>query len=266
MTAGAPVRLDKLLGNLGYGSRREVQAMARAGRVILDGVALPAADGRLAMAPDLPARLQVDGEPLDPLPGLVLMMHKPVGLSCSHRENGSLVYDLLPARWQRRDPPLSSVGRLDKETSGLLLLTDDGALLHRIIAPRAEIPKRYRVDLARPLREDAAATLAAGTLMLAGETEPLLPAQLAVESPTVVAITITEGRYHQVRRTFAALGNHVVALHRDRVGGLALPQDLAPGAFRPLAATEIAAIFAPADPSAHPSGAARRSEEPRAEA
>ncbi len=244
----APVRLDKLLGNLGYGSRREVQAMARAGRVTLDGAALPAADGRLVMTPDLPARLQVDGEPLDPLPGLVLAMHKPVGLSCSHREKGSLVYDLLPARWRRRDPPLSSIGRLDKETSGLLLLTDDGALLHRIIAPRAEVPKRYRVDLAEPLRADAAAVLAAGTLMLAGETEPLLPAHLEAESPTRVAITITEGRYHQVRRTFAALGNRVVSLHRDRLGGLPLPVDLAPGAFRPLAAAEVAAVFATADP------------------
>ncbi len=248
MTSGALVRLDKLLGNLGYGSRREVQALARAGRVSLDGVALPAADGRVALAPDLPARLHVGGEALDPLPGLVLVMHKPVGVSCSHRETGSLVYDLLPARWRRREPPLSSVGRLDKETSGLLLLTDDGALLHRIIAPRASVPKRYRVDLARPVREDAAASLAAGTLLLAGETEPLLPALLAVDSPTVVSVTITEGRYHQVRRTFAALGNHVVVLHRDRVGGLNLPADLRPGQFRPLSGEERAAIFAPAEP------------------
>ncbi len=161
-------------------------------------------------------------------------MHKPTGATCSHDETGPLVYDALPPRWRRRQPPISSIGRLDKETSGLLLLTDDGALLHRIIAPKASIPKRYRVTLDRPVRDDAAALLAAGTLLLAGETNPLLPSLLEIHAPTEVSVTITEGRYHQVRRTFAALGNHVVALHRERIGALRLPADLRPGQFRPL--------------------------------
>ena len=246
MKGSAPlVRLDRLLGNLGYGSRREVAAMAAGGRVSLDGVPMPASDGRVGVTPDLPARLHVDGEPLDPLPGLVLMMHKPVGMSCSHKEAGALVYDLLPPRWRRREPPISSIGRLDKDTSGLLLLTDDGDLLHRIISPKAEVPKRYRASLARPLRDDAAAVLAAGTLTLSGEAKPLLPALLEVFLPSEVAVTITEGRYHQVRRLFAALDNHVVSLHRDRIGGLHLPADLRPGSFRPLAAEEVTAITAP---------------------
>ncbi len=247
---GASIRLDRLLGNLGYGSRREVAGLVRAGRVLLDGARLPEADRRLPLDPDLRARLTVEGEPLDPLPGLVLALHKPAGVTCSHEEAGPLVHDLLPPRWRRRDPPLSSAGRLDKDTTGLLVLTDDGALLHRIISPRSHAPKRYRATLAEPLRADAAALLASGTLVLAGDDKPLLPAELALLSPTDAVVTIVEGRYHQVRRMFAALGNRVVALHRDRVGGFALPDDLSPGAHRILAPGEVAALLdGPAGPA-----------------
>ena len=123
MSAKAPTaRLDKLLANLGYGSRREIAGLARAGRIVLDGAALADAGARIAVKPDLPARLAVDGAGIDPPPGLALMLHKPLGVTCSHKEAGPLVYGLLPERWRRRDPALSTVGRLDKETSGLLLL------------------------------------------------------------------------------------------------------------------------------------------------
>lgn len=239
---GASIRLDRLLGNLGYGSRREVAGLVRAGRVLLDGARLPEADRKLPLDPDLSARLTVEGEPLDPLPGLVLALHKPAGVTCSHEEAGPLVYDLLPPRWRRRDPPLSTAGRLDKDTTGLLVLTDDGPLLHRIISPRSHAPKRYRATLAEPLRADAAAVLASGTLILSGDDRPLLPAELVPLSPTEALVTIVEGRYHQVRRMFAALGNRVVALHRDRVGTFALPDDLPPGAHRVLAPAEVAAL------------------------
>ncbi|GJD48235.1 Ribosomal small subunit pseudouridine synthase A [Methylobacterium crusticola] len=242
--SGGSVRLDRLLANLGYGSRREIQALARAGAIVLDGAPLRAADQRIAVTPDLAARLRVDGEALDPPPGLVVMLHKPLGVTCSHKEAGPLVYGLLPPRWRRRDPALSTVGRLDKDTSGLLLLTDDGALLHRIISPKARVAKRYRVTLDRPLRGDEGAALASGTLMLEGEDAPLLPVALEAHGPDRAAVTLTEGRYHQVRRMFAALGNHVVALHRDRVGGLDLPEDLAPGAYRVLGEAEVARVFA----------------------
>ncbi|MCJ2061825.1 16S rRNA pseudouridine(516) synthase [Methylobacterium sp. J-088] len=238
------VRLDKLLANLGYGSRREIQNLARAGAIRLDGVEWADAGDRIALDPDLPDRLVVDGEALDPLPGLCLMLHKPLGVTCSHKEAGPLVYGLLPERWRRRDPPLSTVGRLDKETSGLLLLTDDGALLHRIISPKANVAKRYRVTLERPLTGSETAVFASGTLMLEGEERPLLPVALAVEDATHCAVTLTEGRYHQVRRMFAAVGNHVTALHRDRVGGLDLPADLAAGAYRIMMAPDVAAVFA----------------------
>src|SRR6201999_3773322 len=114
---------------------------------------------------------------LDPPPGLIVMLHKPLGVTCSRKDAGRVVYDLLPERWRRREPAISTVGRLDKETSGLLLMTDDGALLHRIIAPKSNVAKRYRVELARPLKGDEAALFGAGDLRLESDDRPLLPAE-----------------------------------------------------------------------------------------
>ena len=204
------------------------------------------ADQRIAVTRDLPDRMTVDGEPLDPPPGLTLMLHKPLGVTCSHKEAGSAGLRPAAGALAAARPGLSTIGRLDKETSGLLLLTDDGALLHRIISPRSHVPKRYRVTLARPLRGDEAKTPRLRDLD-AGQRRQAAPAgrdgdALADRAPTV---TLTEGRYHQVRRMFAALGNHVVALHRDRVGGLALPDDLAPGSYRVLGAAELSAVLPP---------------------
>jgi 16S rRNA pseudouridine516 synthase len=236
-------RLDRLLANLGYGSRREVQKLAASGLVVLDGEKLRDAGKRVPVSADLPQRMTVAGAPLDPPAPLTLMMHKPTGVVCSHKEAGRSVYDLLPYRWRGRIPALSTIGRLDKDTSGLLLITDDGPLLHRVISPKAEVAKRYVATLARPLRGDEGALFASGTLMLEAEEKPLLPAALEVLGPTRAALTVTEGRYHQVRRMFAAAGNHVLDLHRDRVGGLALPDDLAAGAYRVLDLSQIGTIF-----------------------
>jgi 16S rRNA pseudouridine516 synthase len=238
------IRLDRLLANLGYGSRNDIHQLVRHGVVVLDDVPLKDASARIALTDDLRDRMEVNDEPLDPLPGMALMLHKPLGVTCSHKEAGQLVYDLLPYRWRQREPALSTVGRLDKETSGLLLLTDDGALLHRIISPKKNVAKQYIATLARPLRGDEAARFAAGGLMLEGETKPLAPALMETLSPTAARVTVTEGRYHMVRRMFAAVGNHVETLHRDRVGGLSLPADLGPGQYRLLKPADIAAIFA----------------------
>ena len=249
MSASVPtLRLDRLLANMGYGSRKDIQALVKSGRVVLDGAPLTDAGAHMPVSPVLSERLRVAGIPLDPPPGLVLLLHKPLGVTCSHKEAGPLVYELLPLRWRTRKPAISTIGRLDKETSGLLLMTDDGGLLHRVIAPKSNIAKRYRVTLARPLRGDEAAVLASGTLLLDAEEKPLLPIvmQIATDAPgnqPVVHVTLTEGRYHQVRRMFAALGNHVVSLHRDTVGGLTLPVDLPAGAYRVLGLNETAAIF-----------------------
>jgi 16S rRNA pseudouridine516 synthase len=237
------LRLDRLLANLGYGSRREVQQLVAGGRVSLDGAPVREADRKIALTADLPERLWVMGQRLDPPPGLALMVHKPLGVTCSHKEAGPLIYSLLPDRWRGREPAISTVGRLDKETSGLLLMTDDGALLHRIISPRAKVAKRYVATLARPLNGAEAEVFAAGGLLLEGEDKPLLPAALEVLGEASARLTITEGRYHQVRRMFAAVGNHVEALHRDRIGGLELPADLAPGSWRLMDEAAIAAVF-----------------------
>ena len=239
----AQLRLDRLLSNLGYGSRREVQQLVWAGLVTLDGEVIEDSDQRILIKPDLVTRMIVDDAPLEPPPGLALMMHKPLGVTCSHKELGPLVYKLLPERWRRRDPAISTIGRLDKDTSGLLLMTDDGALLHKIISPRSNVSKRYDVTLDRPLRGDEVELFAAGSLMLEGDDKPLLPAHLDVASDKRAFVTITEGRYHQVRRMFAAVGNHVTALHRDRVGGLALPDDLKAGEYRLLSAADLEKVL-----------------------
>ena len=236
-------RLDRLLANLGYGSRREVSALVRDGRVVLDGVVLKDAGTKVPVSAALPTQLMISGAPVDPPAPLTLVMHKPLGVVCSHRETGRSVYELLPKRWQARMPALSTVGRLDKETSGLLLITDDGPLLHKIISPRSQVSKRYLATLDRPLTGDEAATFGAGTLVLESETDPLAPAILEPLSSHSAWLTITEGRYHQVRRMFAAVGNHVTALHRGRIGEFDLPQDLAPGDWRILDAEGTAQIF-----------------------
>lgn len=236
-------RLDRLLANLGYGSRREAQALVAAGKVVLDGSVLKDAGARIAVTADLPMRMTIDAQPVDPPAPLSLIMHKPLGVVCSHKEAGRRIYDLLPRRWRLRDPALSSVGRLDKETSGLILITDDGPLLHRIISPRAHVAKRYLAHLDRPLAGDEAERFASGDLMLEGEEKPLAPARLEIVDPKTARLTITEGRYHQVRRMFAAVGNHVTALHREAVGGLDLPVELSAGEWRVASAADLDLIF-----------------------
>jgi 16S rRNA pseudouridine516 synthase len=230
------VRLVKLLANLGYGSQKDVKAIIRAGRVTSVAGAEFSADAQVEHA-----KVLLDGAPLDPPAGVVLMLHKPCGYTCSTQDPGRIVYELLPLRFGRRNPVLAPVGRLDRDTSGLLLLTDDGKLLHRIISPRSEIAKTYEVTLARPLTGEEGPVFASGSLLLRSETEPLAPAILDVIDSHHARLTITEGRYHQVRRMFAALGNHVEALHRAAIGGLGLG-DLASGQWRIVEAAELVGL------------------------
>jgi 16S rRNA pseudouridine516 synthase len=231
------MKLVKLIANLGYGSRKDVSAMFREGRITDVAGEVLYADDRVAHAD-----IRIDGEALDPPAGLALLLHKPVGYTCSTKDPGRIVYDLLPPRFRLRSPLLSMVGRQDRDTSGLLLLTDDGALLHRIVSPKSQLPKVYEATLAHDLRGDEAALFASGTLQLESENTPLAPAQLEVVTPRLARLTLTEGRYHQVRRMFAAVGNHVLALHRSRIGGLELGE-LAPGEWRTLAAGDLERLF-----------------------
>ncbi len=217
-------QLAKYLAHLGYGSRREMEAAIRRGRVTGKG-----------------DDLRIDGEPLDPPLGMVILMNKPAGFTCSRADQGRLVYELLPPRFLLRTPSLSSVGRLDAETTGLLLFTDDGKLVHRLISPKSETPKTYEATLARPLEGHEADLFASGTMMLRGEDKPLLPAQLEVTGERTARLTLTEGRYHQVRRMFAAAGNHVETLHRATFGPLTLG-DLPEGEWRLLTVEESNSI------------------------
>ena len=232
------MKLVKLIANLGYGSRKQVPQLFRAGAITDATGAVLYADDQVAHAD-----IRIDGEPLDPPAGLTLLLHKPVGVTCSTRDPGRIVHDLLPPRFRLRAPQLSTVGRLDRDTSGLLLLTDDGALLHRIVSPKSQLPKVYEATLAHDLRGGEAALFASGTLQLESENTPLAPARLEVVTPRLARLTLTEGRYHQVRRMFAAAGNHVLALHRSRIGGLEL-DELAPGGWRMLGADELQQLFA----------------------
>jgi 16S rRNA pseudouridine516 synthase len=211
--------------------------------VLLDGEPVFDPGLKVRLGRELAARIQVAEAPLDPPPPLILIMHKPLGLVCSHDEVGRSIYELLPERWRRRSPVLSSIGRLDSDTTGLLLLTDDGALLHKVISPRRHIAKRYQVVLERPLAGCEAAVFASGAMKLDGDSKPLAPAKLEPLGPTTAMLTVTEGRYHQVRRMFSAVGNGVLRLHRDRVGGLSLPADLPPGAWRILEEPEQNLLF-----------------------
>ena len=231
------MKLVRMIANLGYGSRRDVTAMFREGRIT-------DADGEVLYADDQVEHdaIRIDGQPLDPPPGLTLMLHKPAGYTCSTKDHGRLIYELLPPRFRERAPLLSTVGRLDRDTSGLLLMTDDGALLHRIVSPKSKLDKVYEAQLAQDLRGDEAASFASGTLLLESDDKPLLPAELDVLGPRRARLTLHEGRYHQVRRMFAAVGNHVEALHRSRIGGLAL-DDLAEGQWRVLTAGDLDTLF-----------------------
>lgn len=237
-SAPGAVRLDKLLSNLGYGSRAEVKMMIHRGWVHVAGHV----ERREATKVD-PAVVTIHREPLDHPGSLLIALNKPVGVSCSHDEREApLVYGLLPQRWQHRNPRIEAVGRLDRETSGLLLLTDYHQLLHRLTSPKHFVEKHYVATLASEPPTDLAAMFASGELMLEREATPCLPAVVEFISSRVVQVTLTEGRYHQVRRMFAAVGCHVEQLQRTQVGDIELG-GLAPGEYRVLTESPVERSF-----------------------
>ena len=222
-------RLDQILSSLGYCSRREARAWIAGSHVTVRGE-LADDVGQKAQ----PADVRVDGEPLDHPAGLLLLLHKPVGLVCSHDEReGPNVYSVLPRRWRRRNPGVTSVGRLDKDTSGVLLLTDQSPLVHRLTSPKHKVRKVYRASVDHDLSPELIPLFASGTLTLAGEKEPCAPATLRIMAPREAELTLIEGRYHQVRRMFSACGANVRTLHRERFGPLELG-DLPEGKWREL--------------------------------
>lgn len=225
MQKNTPKRIDAFLSSLGYCSRKEAKKFMRLYVVCVkeQEVFNPALKA-------LHSDITIDGEPLD-AQSLTLLMHKPQNVICSHDDAGVLIYSLLPERWQRRNPKLSTVGRLDVDTTGAILITDDGELNHKLTSPKSEVTKIYEATLAQELQGNETEIFASGTLMLNGETKPLLPAKLIVLSPTKVQLEICEGRYHQVKRMFAAVGNKVIQLHRVNFAGYEV-DDLQEGAYK----------------------------------
>jgi 16S rRNA pseudouridine516 synthase len=210
-------RLEKLLANLGYGSRKDVAYWIRRGWVSVDGEVAKSSSQKV-----LPSQVLLEGKPLDHPYGLTVVYHKPIGAVCSRKEDGRLIYADFPERWLDRKPCLSSVGRLDKDTSGLLILTDDGQFNHKLTSPKYQISKTYMVTLSEPLKGDEADIFASGKLMLEADDKPCLPAELKVMGECLAEVVLHEGRYHQVRRMFAAIGNHVTGLTRTHIGCLSL--------------------------------------------
>lgn len=187
--------------------------------------------------------VKLNGETLTLVGLRYLMMHKPVDVECTARRGlYPRVIDMIDLPKVER---LQPVGRLDVDTTGLLLLTDDGQWSHRVTSPRHRCAKVYMADLAEPMEGEAAQAAinhVAEGILLDGEESPTQPAVLRFLAPQQAELTITEGRYHQVKRMFAALGNHVNSLHRRSIGELVLPDDLAPGEWRELTAEEIASF------------------------
>jgi 16S rRNA pseudouridine516 synthase len=237
------LRLDRLLSNLGYGSRKEIALLVRARRIKLHGQPITKADQPIALSDAAGGMLTFDDEPVDPPSPLAIMLNKPPGYTCSHDERGLLVYDLLPPRFRIRKPALSCAGRLDKESTGQVIMTDDGDLLHRIIHPKSHAEKHYHVTLDRPLSGNETALFAPGDFLMKGDTKPLKPAQWVQETPTTGHMTLHEGRFHQIRRMFDTLGNEVTALHRYRTGNLELGS-IEPGQYRVLKEDDLWRIFA----------------------
>ncbi len=201
-------RIDGFLSKLGYCSRGDAKKFMKMNEVTVKHERI--------FNPSLKAKhsdIKINDEPMDN-ESLTILMNKPSGVVCSHDDSGRLIYSLLPSRWQNRNPKLSTVGRLDRDTTGAILLTDDGDLNHKLTSPRSNISKIYKVSLAHPLKGDEGDIFESGTLLLNGEEKPLLPAKLTIIDETTVLLEIVEGKYHQVKRMFGAVANRVKALHR----------------------------------------------------
>ena len=230
-------RLDKLLADSGRFTRSEARGAIRAGRVTVDAAAVRKPEEKFDAEHVV---IRVDGEAINCAAVRYFMLYKPAGvLSATDDPSCATVLDLLPPELRRLG--LFPVGRLDKDTTGLLLLTNDGDFAHRVISPKKHVPKRYRAALdGQPDAADVAA-FAAGLVLADGTV--CLPAKLELPEMNVGRITVYEGKYHQVKRMFAARGHTVLALHREQIGALPLDAGLQPGEYRELLPEETESVF-----------------------
>ena len=228
MTPATPLRLPlaQVLFSQGFGTRRQCAALIAAGQVQIGGLAV---DDPRAVVPTDGLVFVVAGQPWSYRARALVLLHKPLGYECSTKpRHHPSVLALLPAPLRERG--VQPVGRLDADTTGLLLLTDDGTLIHRLTSPKHHVAKVYEVTCKHDLAPDTVARLLAG-VVLDDDPRPVRASACEAISERQLRLTLTEGRYHQVKRMVAAAGNRVQALHRSAFGAWTLPADLAPGAW-----------------------------------
>jgi 16S rRNA pseudouridine516 synthase len=235
------MKLEDVLYSQGFGTRRVCAGLIQQGRVSIGGEPMTDAGARVSTEG---LRFTVQGQDWAYHERAYLMLHKPAGTECSQKPSAwPSVYTLLPAPLRQRPGAgkiagVQAVGRLDQDTTGLLLFSDDGTFIHRMASPRHHLPKVYEVRLRHPLAPDAVARLLAG-VVLDDDPRPVRAAACEPVGEDGLRLTLTEGKYHQVKRMIAAVGNRVEALHRSRIGDLDLPPDLAPGQWRWLGAADL---------------------------
>lgn len=229
------IRLDKMIAHATQLPRSQVKLLLRQGRFSVNGITEK--QGKRAITPD--EQVFFDNQLLSLPQPIYLMMNKPAGYVSTHEDDSHPSFMTLLDGI--RSDKLHAAGRLDADTTGLLLITDDGQWSHQITSPRRQKWKTYRVELTRPISNEGLARLQQG-ILLRGEEKPTLPAKVEQLSDSTVNLSIQEGRYHQVKRMFAAIDNHVTRLHRWQIAGLTLDESLEPGAWRALTAEELALL------------------------
>ena len=228
--------VERLLASIGFGSRKESRALVRMGLVELEGRLVEDPFEELPVRPEV---ITVNGEEILTVEKLYIMLYKPVDVECSHnaRDHRS-VFELVPDRFTAMG--IQTVGRLDADSTGLLLMSNQGDFIHKVESPKKGLLKKYKVTLARPFTEEQRAELLSG-VMLKDERRPVDAKEIIADEGSVT-ISIGEGLYHQVRRMFAAVGNHVETLERESIGPVVLDRSLGLGGWRFLTEDEIKAL------------------------
>ena len=236
------MQLQELLYSQGFGTRRVCAGLIQQGWVTVDGVPTRDAAQEVEAIDGLP--FEVQGQLWRYQSLAYVMLHKPAGTECSHKPSAwPSIYTLLPGPLRQRPARtalsgVQAIGRLDQDTTGMLLLSDDGQFIHRMASPKHHVPKVYEVLTKHPISDEQVSKLCVG-VVLDDDPAPVRASAAERVSELHLRLTITEGKYHQVKRMIAAVGNRVEGLHRSRIGDLTLPEALAPGQWRWLSAEEV---------------------------
>ena len=239
------MQLQEILYTQGFGTRRVCTGLVQQGLVTVDGT--PVSEPSMDVAVEEGLRFTVQGTAWEYHQKAYLVLHKPAGTECSQKPSTyPSIYTLLPSPLRLRPNKgavqgVQAIGRLDQDTTGLLLLTDDGQFIHRMGSPKHHVPKVYEVTVKHAIDDTQVARLLAG-VVLDDDPKPVRAAACEAVTPLHLRLTLTEGKYHQVKRMLAAVGNRVEGLHRSRIGDLVLPDALAPGQWRWLSAEQVDAL------------------------